>query len=64
MTVYQSGSDVISEIRQQSDTIFLAFSCGKDSIATWLECRKHFTRVIPFYMYLVPGLQFIERSLA
>jgi hypothetical protein len=59
-----SGSQVIADIRRRTDTILLAFSCGKDSIAAWLECRKHFSRVVPFYMYLVPELEFVNRSLA
>jgi len=41
----------------------LSFSCGKDSIAAWLQMRKYFDRIIPVYKYFVPGLQFIERSL-
>lgn len=60
----QSGTDVIASIRKQTDTVLLAFSCGKDSIAAWLEIRKHFPRVIPFYLYLIPDLEFIEKSLA
>lgn len=58
-----SGNDCIAHIRSQTDTILLAFSCGKDSIAAWLECRKHFPRIVPYYMYLIPGLEFVERSL-
>lgn len=63
MTDPLSGEQVIARIREQTDTILLAFSCGKDSIGTWLECRRHFSHIIPFYMYLVPGLEFVERSL-
>lgn len=59
-----NGEQTIAQIREQTDTILLAFSCGKDSIGAWLECRKHFPRIIPFYMYLVPDLEFVERSLA
>jgi len=44
------------------DTILLAFSRGKDSIAMWLELRDKFN-IIPFYMYHCPGLSFIESSL-
>lgn len=64
MTAYKTGAEAIQEVRSESDTILLAFSCGKDSIGAWLECRKHFRRVIPFYMVLVPELQFVERSLS
>ncbi len=58
-----TGSETIAAIREQTDTVLLGFSCGKDSIACWLECRKHFPRIVPFYMYLVPDLEFIEGSL-
>lgn len=58
-----SGEQVIAAIREQTDTILMAFSCGKDSIGAWLACRPHFRRIVPFHMYLVPGLKFVERSL-
>ena len=54
----------LEEIRRRTDTILLSFSRGKDSIAAWLEVRKYFPRVIPFYCYRIPGLGFVERSLA
>jgi hypothetical protein len=38
----------------------LSFSGGKDSLGVWLALREHFERIIPVYLYLVPGLQFIE----
>lgn len=58
-----SGIEVMQSIAAESDTVLLAFSCGKDSIAAWLGMRPHFKKIIPFYMYLVPGLEFVERSL-
>lgn len=58
-----TGAEVIADIRQQTDTILVAFSRGKDSIAAWLECRKHFPRIVPYFMYGVPGLEFVEDSL-
>lgn len=44
-------------------TAVLAFSTGKDSVATWLAMQKYFTRIVPYYLYLVPGLSFVDRSL-
>lgn len=58
-----NSSETIARMRQQTDTILLAFSCGKDAIATWLECRKYFPRIVPYCMYLVPDLEFVERSI-
>lgn len=54
--------DAITEVRERTDTVLLAFSIGKDSIGAWLELRKHFC-VVPFYQFYVPNLAFIERSL-
>ena len=48
---------------QECDTAILAFSTGKDSIAAWLQMRKYFKRIIPYYCYTVPGLEFVENSL-
>src|SRR5260370_4963859 len=58
-----TGLDTIRAIQDKTGTILLAFSCGKDAVAAWLECRKHFERIIPFYMYLVPDLGFVNESL-
>lgn len=41
----------------------LSFSCGKDSIAGWIQLRRFFPRIVPVYLYLVPGLEFVERSI-
>ena len=46
------------------DTAFLAFSCGKDAIAAWLAIRPHFKRIIPVHYELVPGMSFVQKSLA
>ena len=42
----------------------LAFSCGKDSIAAWLAIREHFDEVVPVFFELVPGMAFVQESLA
>lgn len=44
--------------------ILLAFSRGKDSVASWLWLREFFPRIIPFHLAAVPGLGFVERSLS
>jgi hypothetical protein len=58
-----SGERVIAAIRQKTDTVMLSFSTGKDSIAAWLALRPHFKRIVPVYLYPVPGLRFVEDSL-
>jgi hypothetical protein len=45
-------------------TALLAFSRGKDSIAAWLALRDAGVRVIPYHLYLIPGLAWVGESLA
>lgn len=60
-------SDVLyTPIKTQSrvtDEVIVAFSGGKDSIVTLDLCFKFFKRVVPFFMYLVPNLEFQEKML-
>jgi len=57
-----SGEQVIAKIHEETDTVMLSFSGGKDSIGAWLALAPHF-RVIPYYLYLVPDLSFVNKSL-
>lgn len=60
-----SDSDQLCRyLGERSDTVILSFSLGKDSIGAWLHLRRYFQHIIPFYLYLVPGLGFVERALA
>ncbi len=45
-------------------TVILAFSRGKDSLAAWLALREAGVTVIPYHMYLIPDLRFVDESLA
>lgn len=63
MGIYIPGEEVIQKIREQTDTILLSFSCSKDSIAAWLAIRPYF-KVIPYYLYLIPDLTFVNKSIA
>lgn len=62
--LHESSTELNAWIAGQGDTCVLSFSTGKDSIAAWLELRRHFKRVVPFYAFLIPGLSFVEKSLA
>lgn len=53
----------MEEMHSKSEHVLLAFSCGKDSIAAWLALRERGFTVHPFYMYLIPDLAFVDRSL-
>lgn len=60
---YGSSAEMCQKMAQECDVAILAFSTGKDSIAAWLQMRKYFKTIIPYYCYSVPGLSFVERSL-
>lgn len=60
---YTTSEELCEQMASECDTCLLAFSLGKDSIASWLQLRKYFKRVIPFYKYLVPDLEFVEDNL-
>lgn len=59
-----TGAQTIAAVRAKQAETLLAFSTGKDAIAAWLAIRDHFDAVHPYYLYLVPGLEFVEESLA
>lgn len=59
-----SGAETIRSVRERQAETLLAFSTGKDAIAAWLAIRDHFDKVHPYYLYLVPGLEFVEEALA
>lgn len=65
MRLAKPSEEVIREVREEcGPRIPLSFSTGKDSIATWLAIRDHFDEVVPYFLYLIPGLEFVEESLA
>ena len=59
-----TGLQTIEAVRARQSKTLLAFSTGKDAVATWLAIRDHFEEVIPYYLYLVPGLEFVEESIS
>lgn len=57
--------EIIAQVRKERGPVsLLAFSGGKDSIAAHINMMGHFEEVIPFYLYGIPDLEFIEESLA
>lgn len=69
MTTVVKGQPTSEEVRARlaalDEPVFLAFSCGKDSIAAWLAMQEAgIKEIIPVYLYHVPGLQFIEDQIA
>lgn len=59
----EASESLRKRIAHDYNTTLISFSCGKDSIGAWLAIRDKI-KVIPYYCYLVPGLEFVEESLA
>ena len=58
-----SGEQTIDFVANRQKKTLLAFSCGKDAVAAWLAIRDRFDEVIPYYLYLVPHLEFVDESI-
>lgn len=54
---------VVETAKNITDSVLVGFSGGKDSVVTLDLCHKHFKRVQPYFMYLVPNLEFQEITL-
>ena len=54
---------VLADIRRDGSTVLLSFSRGKDSLTAWCYLLDQGFTVVPFFMDLCPGLQFVEKSL-
>jgi len=64
---YQTGLDLLDTVlaAQGHNRLLLSFSCGKDSLAMWLWLREQPRQldIIPYFLYWIPGLSFVERAL-
>ena len=59
------SEEIIREVREEfGPRTLLSFSRGKDAVGAYLAIRDHFEEVIPYHLFLVPGLSFVEESLA
>jgi hypothetical protein len=62
---FNSGEELCKYISEATDgKTLLSFSGGKDSIGAWLQLRRYFPEITPVFMYLIPGLSFVEESLS
>lgn len=55
---------LVARMASENPTCLISFSRGKDSIAAYLAIRDKFERVVPYFYEVVPGLEFVEDSLA
>lgn len=60
---YTTSEELCEQMASECDTCIMSFSTGKDSIGAWLQVRKYFKHVVPFFQSFVPGMQFIEDNL-
>lgn len=61
---FATSEELLASVRARTDTVLLSFSRGKDAIASWLALRDAGLKVIPYHLDLVPGLGFVDRSIA
>jgi hypothetical protein len=58
------STEVRAKLASSGAPVLLAFSRGKDSVAAWLALRDAGVSVIPYHLYLVPRLRFVDEDLA
>jgi hypothetical protein len=62
---HESSADLCKYVREVGgDTVVLSFSAGKDAVCAWLQLRRFFPNVVPYYLELIPGLGFVDEGLA
>jgi 3'-phosphoadenosine 5'-phosphosulfate sulfotransferase (PAPS reductase)/FAD synthetase len=58
------SADIRDQLAAEGRPILLAFSCGKDAIASLLALRDSgIAEIVPYYLYYLPGLSFVEATL-
>ncbi|SDC25468.1 adenine nucleotide alpha hydrolase family protein [Actinokineospora iranica] len=67
MPITIDGITPSQQIREQlaaeGKPVLLGFSRGKDSLAAWLAMREAGITVVPYHLYLVPGMRFVDEGL-
>lgn len=55
--------DSVKTASKITNKVLVGFSGGKDSVACLSLCNRYFEEVQPFFEYIVPGLEFQEKTL-
>lgn len=63
MGIIEDTLGVLSKARERTDACLVAFSGGKDALATLDLCTRTFPRVEAFYMYYAPDLEWVNARL-
>lgn len=58
------SEQLLDVVRGHNPTILLSFSMGKDSLAMWLYLRDKGFNIIPYFLYFVPGLSYVDKAIA
>lgn len=58
-----TSDEVLQRLADMKRPVALGFSCGKDSIATWIAMRRYGIETVPVYFWLVPNLKFVDDEL-
>ena len=62
-TLFKETIEALEKQREKHKACLVGFSGGKDSLVCLDLCTKTFQRVVPFHLYLVPGLRIIQERL-
>lgn len=65
MQAHYKNSDELCEAAaaEFDGTCLLSFSCGKDAVASWLQLKRHFKRIIPINYAQWPDIEYHEKVL-
>jgi len=59
---FEETLDDLKRAAERSPDVIVAYSGGKDALATMDLCVRSFRKVAAFFMYLVPGLEHIQAT--
>ncbi len=57
-----SSDEILQRLKDAGKPVLLAFSCGKDSTAAWIALRDAGVEVVPYYLYLIPDMEFVQQG--